>query len=57
MPARMDLDTVLAVSKLLVTMPAARPYLVLLALLIASSIVLLFVHMLLLNSVQIQRCY
>jgi hypothetical protein len=48
MPARMDLETVFAISMSLVTMPAASPYLVLLALLMASSIVLL-IHMSYLN--------
>jgi len=39
-PARMDLEAVLALSKSLVTMPAARPYAVPLALLIASATLL-----------------
>lgn len=38
----MDLETVLAMFKSLVTMPAARPYFVALARLIASSTVLQF---------------
>jgi len=39
-PARIDLETVFAISKFFVTIPAARPYLVLLAFLIPSSMVL-----------------
>lgn len=42
----MDLDTVFAISKFFVTIPAAKPYFVLFALLIASSIVLFFIHVL-----------
>lgn len=40
MPARIDLETVLATFKSFVTMPAANPYFVLFALCIASSVVL-----------------
>lgn len=40
MPARTDLDTMLAMLRFLVTMPAASPYLVQLAFSIASSTVL-----------------
>lgn len=39
-PARIDLDTLLAMFKSLVTIPAAKPYVVALALVIASSTVL-----------------
>jgi hypothetical protein len=41
-PARIDLETVFATFKSLVTIPAASPYLLLFALSIASSIVLKF---------------
>ncbi|RYR57385.1 hypothetical protein Ahy_A05g023118 isoform B [Arachis hypogaea] len=55
MPARMDLDTVFAISKFFVTIPAASPYLVLLALIIASSIVLFQFSIHYCNSNSVQR--